>query len=119
KATHLKKVYFYDYDERAEKEKDMIQYFDRQVENYKLQDKKANRSIDDANFITKEWFMICVGTSWRLVRRLPHLQQIAREDRLQPDGTECLQQRGAPPGQRHTLLRLLQCGDVEQIEESH
>ena len=49
----------------------------------------------------------------RIVRRLPHLQQIAREDRLQPDGAEALQQRGAPNGHHHTLLRLLQYGDVE------
>ena len=57
RATNLKHVYFYDYDESAEKEKDMIHYFTRKVENYKLQDRKANRSIDDANFITKEWLM--------------------------------------------------------------
>ncbi|MFM7986469.1 MAG: hypothetical protein ACKPKO_44870 [Candidatus Fonsibacter sp.] len=31
KATNLNQVYFYDYDESAEKEKDMIQYFDRKV----------------------------------------------------------------------------------------
>ncbi|MFM7987832.1 MAG: hypothetical protein ACKPKO_51820, partial [Candidatus Fonsibacter sp.] len=41
----------------------MIQYFTRKVENYKLQAKKANRSIDDANFINKEWLMGCVGKS--------------------------------------------------------
>ena len=52
----------------------------------------------------------------RILRRLRHLQQIARKDRLQPDGAEGLQQRGAPPGQRRTLLRLLQYGDVEQGE---
>ena len=52
----------------------------------------------------------------RLVRRLPHRQQIAREDQLQRDGAEGLQQRGAPPGQRRNLLRLLQYGHVEQIE---
>ncbi|MFM7987488.1 MAG: hypothetical protein ACKPKO_50065, partial [Candidatus Fonsibacter sp.] len=62
-ATNLKHVYLYDYDESAEKEKDMIQYFTRKVENYRLQDKKANRSIGDASFITKEWLMGCVGKS--------------------------------------------------------
>ncbi|MFM7986183.1 MAG: hypothetical protein ACKPKO_43410, partial [Candidatus Fonsibacter sp.] len=41
----------------------MIQYFTRKVENYRLQDRKANKSIDDANFITKEWLMGCVGKS--------------------------------------------------------
>ena len=40
----------------------MIQYFTRKVEKYRRQDKKkANRSIDDTNFITKEWLMSCVG----------------------------------------------------------
>ncbi|MFM7984697.1 MAG: hypothetical protein ACKPKO_35780, partial [Candidatus Fonsibacter sp.] len=63
KATNLKRVYFYDYDESAEKEKDIIQYFDRKVENYKLQGQQANWSIGDANFITKEWLMSCVGKS--------------------------------------------------------
>ncbi|MFM7979862.1 MAG: hypothetical protein ACKPKO_11155, partial [Candidatus Fonsibacter sp.] len=63
RATNLKHVYFYDYDESAEKEKGMIQYLTRKVENYKLQDKKANRSIDDASCITKVWLMGCVGKS--------------------------------------------------------
>ncbi|MFM7982745.1 MAG: C-terminal helicase domain-containing protein, partial [Candidatus Fonsibacter sp.] len=36
RATNLKHVYFYDYDESAEKEKDMVQYFTRKVENYRL-----------------------------------------------------------------------------------
>ena len=61
--TNLKQVYFYDYDESAEKEKNMIQYFTKKVNNYILQDKKANRSIDDARFITKAWLMSCVGKS--------------------------------------------------------
>ncbi|MFM7981404.1 MAG: C-terminal helicase domain-containing protein, partial [Candidatus Fonsibacter sp.] len=63
KATHIKQVYFYDYDESAENETNMIQYFARKVDNYKLQDKKANRSIDQASFITKEWLMGCVSKS--------------------------------------------------------
>ncbi|MFM7989449.1 MAG: C-terminal helicase domain-containing protein, partial [Candidatus Fonsibacter sp.] len=63
KDTNLKQVYIYDYDESAEKEKGMIQYFARHVDNYKLQYKKANRSIDDASFITKEWLMGCIGKS--------------------------------------------------------
>ncbi|MFM7982595.1 MAG: hypothetical protein ACKPKO_25060, partial [Candidatus Fonsibacter sp.] len=49
KATDLKQVYFYDYNESAEKEKGMIQYFTRKVENFRHQIKKANRSIGDAN----------------------------------------------------------------------
>ena len=31
------------------------------MEKYRQQDKKANRPIDDASFITKEWLMSCVG----------------------------------------------------------
>ena len=52
---------FYDYDESKEKEREMIQCFTRKVEKYKQQVKKANRSIDDANFITNEWLMSCAG----------------------------------------------------------
>ena len=51
----------------------------------------------------------------RLVRRLPDLQLIDREDRRQPDSAEGQQQRGAPLVQRRTLLRLLQYGDVEPM----
>ena len=54
-------MFFYDYDESKENEKEMIQYFTRKVEKYKKQDKKANRPIDDSSFITKEWLMSCVG----------------------------------------------------------
>ena len=39
----------------------MIQYFTKEIERYRQQDHKAKRSIDNANFITKEWLMSCVG----------------------------------------------------------
>ena len=88
---------FYDYDDKsAENEEHMIPYFTRKVEKYELRRQGV-----------------------RIVRRLPDLQQIARADRLQPGGPEGQQQRGTPPGQRRTLLRLLQYGDVEPIELSH
>ncbi|MFM7985973.1 MAG: hypothetical protein ACKPKO_42325, partial [Candidatus Fonsibacter sp.] len=61
KATDLKQVYFYDNDESGEEEKDMLQYFTRKVEKYRQQYNKANRPIDDAGFITKEWLVTCVG----------------------------------------------------------
>jgi ABC-type transport system involved in Fe-S cluster assembly fused permease/ATPase subunit len=61
RATDLKKVFFYEYDESKENEKEMIQYFTRKVEKYRQQDKKANRPIDNACFITNEWIMSCVG----------------------------------------------------------
>ena len=34
RATDLKKVYFYDYDENAAKERDMIQHFTKKVQSY-------------------------------------------------------------------------------------
>ena len=37
--------------------------FTKKVEKHRLQDKKANRYIDDASFITNEWLMSCVGKS--------------------------------------------------------
>ena len=61
KATDLKQVYFYDYDESKESEREMLQYFARKVDKYRQQDKKANKSIDDASCVTKEWLMSCVG----------------------------------------------------------
>ena len=41
RATDLKQVYFYDYDESAKKDKDMIQYFTRMVEKYRQQYKEG------------------------------------------------------------------------------
>ena len=63
--------------------------------------------------------MSCVGKSCGSCGDCLTYSRSQRGDRLQPDGAEGLQQRGAPPGQRRTLLRLLQYGDVEQIELSH
>ena len=67
----------------------MIQYFARNDANYRLQDKKANRSIGDANFLTKEWLMGCVGKSCGscddcLTYNISHGNQ------LRPDGAEGL-----------------------------
>ncbi|MFM7978348.1 MAG: C-terminal helicase domain-containing protein, partial [Candidatus Fonsibacter sp.] len=42
KATDPKQVYFYDYDEIAEKENDIIPYFAKKVDKYNQQEKKAN-----------------------------------------------------------------------------
>ena len=42
RATGLKQVYFYDYDESAEKEKDMIQYFTRKVANTRSKTRRPN-----------------------------------------------------------------------------
>ena len=62
RATELKNVLFYDYDEKAEQEEAMIQYFARKVERYKQQDRKAKREIKE-NYITKEWLTDCLGKS--------------------------------------------------------
>ena len=61
RATDLKQVYFYDYDKSKKTEREMLQYFTRKVKKYRQQDKKAKRSIDDANYKTKEWLVSCVG----------------------------------------------------------
>ena len=53
RATDLKKVYFYEYDENQENKEQMMQYLQRKVDRYKGQDKKAKRPIDDGSYITK------------------------------------------------------------------
>ena len=63
RATDLKKVYFNDYDEKAENIEKMLQYFQKKVDNYKYQDKRANREIDGRKYINKEWLLGCIGTS--------------------------------------------------------
>jgi hypothetical protein len=61
RARDLKKVYFHDYDENQENIEKMMQYFQKKVENYKYQDKRAKREIDGPNYITKEWLFGCIG----------------------------------------------------------
>ena len=41
----------------------MIQYFQKKVVNYKSQDKKAKRIIDESKYINKEWLFVCIGKS--------------------------------------------------------
>ena len=53
RATGLRKVYFYEYDENQENKEHMMQYLQRKVDRYKGQDKKAKRPIDDGSYITK------------------------------------------------------------------
>ena len=52
RATDLKKVFFYEYDEGKENEREAEQYFARKVERYRQQDKKATRLFDEARYIT-------------------------------------------------------------------
>jgi hypothetical protein len=61
RATELKNVLFYDYDENAEREEAMLQYFTRKVDRYKQQDKKAKREVNDGCFVTVAWLLGCLG----------------------------------------------------------
>jgi len=61
RARDLKKVYFHDYDENQENIEKMMQYFQRKVDAYKYQDKRAKRETDGPNYITKEWLFGCIG----------------------------------------------------------
>ena len=63
RARDLKKVKFFDYDENKENEEQMLQYFQRKVEKYKQQDKKAKRPINQNGYITKEILAGWVGLS--------------------------------------------------------
>ena len=63
RATDLKNVFFYDYDEGKDNEREAEQYFARPVETYRLQRHKANRLIDEATHITTEWLLGCLGKS--------------------------------------------------------
>jgi hypothetical protein len=63
RATELKNVLFYDYDENAEKDGAMLQYFARKVDRYKQQDKKAKREIREDNYVNTEWLLGCLGKS--------------------------------------------------------
>ncbi len=63
RATDLKRVSFYDYDEQEENEEQMMQYFQKKVDRYKAQDRKAKRRIDDEGYITRETLAGWVGKS--------------------------------------------------------
>ncbi len=59
----LKNVLFYDYDENAEKDGGMLQYFGRKVDRYEQQDRKANREVQDQCYVTTAWLLSCLGKS--------------------------------------------------------
>ena len=63
RATHLKNVLFFDYDEDQEKQEEMLQYFGKKVERYKQQDRKARRDVAIKGYVTREWLMGCLGKS--------------------------------------------------------
>ena len=62
-ATELKNALFYDYDENAEKEEAMLQYFARKVDRRKQQDKKAKRDVQNLCYVTVGWLTGCLGKS--------------------------------------------------------
>ncbi len=47
RAADLKTVFFYDYNEGKENEREADQYFAREAERGRQQDKKAKRTLDD------------------------------------------------------------------------
>ena len=63
RSTDLKRVKFYEYSENPKNMEHMLQYFAKKVERYKMQDRKAKRQIDEANYITKELLLGWVGKS--------------------------------------------------------
>ena len=52
---------FYDYDENAEREEAVLQYFARKVDRYKQQDKKAKREVSDGCFVRVAWLLGSLG----------------------------------------------------------
>jgi hypothetical protein len=63
RATELKNVLFFDYNENAEQEETMLHYFQRKVVAYRQQDRKAKREVKEEGYITREWLMGCLGKS--------------------------------------------------------
>jgi len=61
RATDLKKVCFYDYQEANEDVDKMNKYFQKKVDSYKSQDRKAKRPINDNTYVNTDWLNNCVG----------------------------------------------------------
>ena len=60
RATDLNNVWFFEYTENPFDKKAVTSYFQKKIEGYKAQDRKANRPISD-NYITVDWLMKCVN----------------------------------------------------------
>jgi hypothetical protein len=54
-------VSFYQYNEAYENTKILNDYLGRKVERYKIQDRKANRDINEENYITIDWLKNAFG----------------------------------------------------------
>ena len=61
--TNMAKVLFYRYEEEQEQEELLDKFLEAKVERYKQQDRKANRDIEDDNYITAEWLKKAYGSS--------------------------------------------------------
>ena len=59
----MAKVLFYRYEEEQAQEELLDKFLEAKVERYKQQDRKANRGIEDDNYITAEWFKKAYGSS--------------------------------------------------------
>ncbi len=57
----LKNVLFYVYDENADMEEAMLQYFTRKVDRSLQQDKKAKREVQEHSCVTAVWLTDCLG----------------------------------------------------------
>ena len=60
RARDLSKVKFFKYSDDTEDEfnkQNIISYFNRKIENYKLQDRKAKREIPKDGYVNTKWFM--------------------------------------------------------------
>ena len=62
RATSLDQVYFWEYDEKPENMRKLMEYLELKVGRYKIQDLKAKREIVPENYITAEWLRNCLGT---------------------------------------------------------
>ena len=62
RAMNMAKVPFYRYEEEDEQEL-LDKFLEAKVERYKQQDRKANRDIEDDNYITAEWLKKAYGSS--------------------------------------------------------
>jgi hypothetical protein len=62
RSKDLSRVKFYKYEIEPEiRKKEMKQYFKNKVDGYKQQDLKANRGIDEREYIDEEWLMSKIG----------------------------------------------------------
>ena len=60
RSRDLSRVKFFKYSDDTEDEfnkQNILSYFNRKVENYKVQDKKAKRNIPNEGYVNAQWFI--------------------------------------------------------------